>query len=171
LKGRSHLGPYLYEDTLPCLEYLRSLPSLSLCILTDGNCNFELDESSSHLKIEPFFHHILSAAEVGRSKPCYLGFLSLIQRLGNIPPSRILFLGDAYEKDVLGAKAMGMKTGFLVRNKQEFEKILNDEDHVYHPKKYKENHIDCLLNNLYPDHVIERMNFHKEIIVKLDSKN
>jgi FMN phosphatase YigB (HAD superfamily) len=147
------------------------LSSLSLCILTDGNCNFELDESPSHLKIDSFFHHILSAAEVGRSKPFALGFLSLIQRLGNIPPSRILFIGDAYEKDVLGAKAMGMETAFLVRNKQEYEKILNDENHVYHPKKYKENHIDLLLNSLYPDHLIERMNFHKQMKRIPDSRN
>ena len=48
-------------------------------------------------------------------KPSPVPFMAISQRTG-VPPSRILFIGDSFEKDVLGATAVGMTGGLLARN-------------------------------------------------------
>ena len=40
--------------------------------------------------------------------------MAISQRTG-VPPNRILFIGDSFEKDVLGAAAAGMTGGLLAR--------------------------------------------------------
>lgn len=56
----------------------------------------------------------LHAGEVGASKPSPVPFLAIVQRSG-VNPSRILYVGDSYHHDVVGASRGGMKTAYLKR--------------------------------------------------------
>lgn len=49
-------------------------------------------------------------------KPSPVAFLALSQR-ANVHPSRVLYVGDSYQGDVVGAKALCMHTALLSRHK------------------------------------------------------
>jgi putative hydrolase of the HAD superfamily len=116
--------------------------SLPMGILSNGNCDFQRDQERDG--IGSFFQWTLSAVDVGDSKPGLMGFLACIQLLGNLPPQRILFVGDDLDRDGLGARRAGMKTALLVRDVAEYQRLLEDPE----PQQY-----DFLLNNLTPEHL------------------
>jgi FMN phosphatase YigB (HAD superfamily) len=143
LKSRSNILPNLYPDTMSCLEYLKTQSqSMKIGILSNGNCDFHLQENNVFSR---FFDFTLSATETGCSKPCLTGFLACLQMAGNPLPSRTLVIGDDYEKDVIGAKNMGMATAYLVRNTEEYQRLMSTD--------LKEKQIDFLLNSLEPNHL------------------
>jgi FMN hydrolase / 5-amino-6-(5-phospho-D-ribitylamino)uracil phosphatase len=80
-----------------------------LGILTNGNADISRDPILSNFSILS-----IGAAEIGAAKPNPIGFLSFLQRW-QVSPHRILFIGDDYEKDIQGAKAVGMMTWYLIR--------------------------------------------------------
>ena len=66
------------------------------------------------LKHTIYFSYCAGACDVGTMKPSPVPFMAISQRTG-VPPNRILFIGDSFEKDVLGASAAGMTGGLLAR--------------------------------------------------------
>jgi dephospho-CoA kinase len=121
VRERSNVGPYLYEDVTPFLEYAKER-GLRLGVLTNGNANISYDNSLSRYNML-----CLGAADVGCSKPSPLGFLACVQLL-DVAPHRVLFVGDDYDKDCAGAKAAGMKTMLLSR-----DKAVREEDKANFP--------------------------------------
>ena len=146
----------MFADSIPCLQFLKQ-QGLQTAILTNGNCDFHLSETeqtdkpSSTPRLKDYLDFTLTASEIGCCKPSLVSFLASIQQLGNIPPSRILFVGDDYEKDVFGAAQAGMKTVYLVRDRDVFDEILTNPEHIYHPTRTAENKIDYLVNDLSPE--------------------
>ena len=61
---------------------------------------------------------ILNAADVGALKPSPVAFMAICQR-GNIPPDEVLFIGDSFQKDTLGAIDAGMYSAYLRRQDSE----------------------------------------------------
>jgi HAD superfamily hydrolase (TIGR02253 family) len=61
------------------------------------------------------FHHIFDVAvtfdETGERKPAAKPFLTVLNRL-ETPPHEALMVGDWAERDIVGAKAVGMQTAF-----------------------------------------------------------
>ncbi len=61
------------------------------------------------------FHHIFTVAvtfdETGERKPAAKPFLTVLERL-NTAPANALMVGDWAERDIVGAKAVGMQTAF-----------------------------------------------------------
>ena len=55
-------------------------------------------------------------------KPSPVPFIAISQRTG-VPPSRILFVGDSFEKDVEGARAAGMCGALLARKDFTTQKV------------------------------------------------
>jgi putative hydrolase of the HAD superfamily len=100
VKERSRVGRHIYDDVLPCLDWLRSI-GLPIGVLTNGNADLGHCEVMS-----PYITHCLSASDVGALKPSPVPFIAIAQRAG-VVPSRVLFIGDSYEKDVLGARNAG----------------------------------------------------------------
>ena len=115
-------------------------------------------------------HHItsLGACDVGSMKPSPVPFIAIAQRTG-VHPSRILFIGDSFEKDVIGARAVGMTGGLLLRNnfksqtvpmteensdvnKEITDEHISENNHLLHEKDY------IILNNLYPDEMKKKLN-------------
>ena len=109
LAGRSNIEPYLYSDSLACIDWIRS-EGLEVGLLTNGNCDVEsyCPELSSKLKFS------LCAGDIGATKPSKIPFIAVAQRSG-VPCDRIMYIGDSYEHDVKGALAAGMKAALLKR--------------------------------------------------------
>ena len=55
---------------------------------------------------------ILDSAEIGIEKPDHRIFLSALESL-DLPPSRVVFVGDSYERDIVPARELGMKTVWI----------------------------------------------------------
>jgi HAD superfamily hydrolase (TIGR01549 family) len=107
-RERSDVGKHIYSDVLDCLEYLHSM-GMKLCVLSNGSADLDgCNILNKYLSLSLF------AGDVGASKPSPVGFIACAQRMG-VPPSRVLFVGDSYEADVLGAKNAGMISALLVR--------------------------------------------------------
>jgi len=63
------------------------------------------------LGIQDFFDAIVTFHDTGERKPSPLPFRMALDRLG-VSPGECLFVGDWVERDIAGAKALGMKTAF-----------------------------------------------------------
>lgn len=57
-------------------------------------------------------HVIVDSAAIGIEKPDRRIFLSALSRL-HLPASRVAFVGDSYERDIVPARELGMKTVWL----------------------------------------------------------
>lgn len=166
LKSRSDIHRYLYSDSLPCLASLRQA-GIKIGVLSNGNCDFHLNEDlhrggGEGGLLQDFLDFSLSATDTGCAKPSLIGFLACLQRLPGIPPQRVLFVGDDYEKDVVGAARAGMKTLFLLRNEQLYEEILSDNSHPLHPTRSEQNQIDYLVKDLSLEQLDSILNIDSE---------
>jgi hypothetical protein len=83
---------------------------MKIGILTNGTADLS---RCTHLL--PFVSVYLTAAELGVCKPSPVAFIAGIHKSGFLP-HRILYVGDSYEHDVIGAKNAGMYSAWLVRN-------------------------------------------------------
>jgi HAD superfamily hydrolase (TIGR01509 family) len=106
--ARSHVAPHLYDDVLPCLQWLKEEMGMNIAVVTNGNAE------GLHLcdTLGKYVSLSISATDVGVMKPSPVPFLAVSQRTG-VTPDRILFVGDSHDKDVLGAQATGM-VGVLI---------------------------------------------------------
>ncbi len=77
-------------------------------------------EELENLGIHGYFDFVLAAGEVGIWKPDPGIFHAALERAGNVPPERALYVGDNYYADVQGARAAGMDV-VLVNDRGIFE--------------------------------------------------
>jgi len=63
----------------------------------------------SAMKLDDFFDVVVALEDTGRLKPHKLPFSAALKKLG-VKPSECLMVGDNPERDVKGAKNLGMKT-------------------------------------------------------------
>lgn len=63
------------------------------------------------MNIGDFFDVVITLHETGKKKPSKVPFLKAIKEIG-VKPENVLFVGDWPERDIMGAKALGMKTAF-----------------------------------------------------------
>ena len=62
------------------------------------------------MRLTEFFDFVITSDDVeGRLKPDQMPFKAALDKL-KLPPEQILFVGDSPEKDIVGAKSVGMKT-------------------------------------------------------------
>lgn len=61
------------------------------------------------MKLDDFFDVVVALEDTGRLKPHKLPFNAAIKKL-NVRPSECIMVGDNPERDVRGAKSLGMKT-------------------------------------------------------------
>ncbi len=99
-----HLKPY--RGLAACLAAFRAL-GLKLGVLSDFPIRGRLEQ----LGLGPW-DCAFSTEETGRLKPHPHSFLLLAERLG-LPPGDILYVGNSYRYDVLGAHAAGMPVAHL----------------------------------------------------------
>ena len=58
---------------------------------------------------EQYFHHFFSSKDLGYEKPDVRFFTSIAQTI-HFKPEECIMIGNLYEKDIIGAKDVGMKT-------------------------------------------------------------
>ncbi|UCC91854.1 MAG: TIGR02253 family HAD-type hydrolase [Candidatus Aenigmatarchaeota archaeon] len=63
------------------------------------------------MNIGDFFDVVITLHETGRKKPSKVPFLKAVKEIG-VEPANVLFVGDWPERDIRGAKAIGMRTAF-----------------------------------------------------------
>jgi putative hydrolase of the HAD superfamily len=71
--------------------------------------------------LDDFFDAIITKEDTGVLKPNRKAFLTVSKALG-VPPSRCIMVGDMPERDIEGAKAMGMKTILVKYALRKFKK-------------------------------------------------
>lgn len=64
-----------------------------------------------HMKLDDFFDVVVALEDTGRKKPSTLPFKAAIKKL-NLKPNECLMVGDMPQRDIKGAKKLGMKTCF-----------------------------------------------------------
>lgn len=81
---------------------------LKLAIVTDAP-RLQAWLRLSAMKLDDFFDAVVALEDTGRLKPSHLPFKQALKKL-KIPPNECLMVGDNPERDVKGAKKIGMKT-------------------------------------------------------------
>jgi putative hydrolase of the HAD superfamily len=108
--------PYI-ED---CLEKL--LGKYIMCLASNAGFSDAslMIEALKRVGAEKYFHHFFTSKDLGYQKPDKRFFTSITEKV-NVEPMQCIMIGDSYEKDIIGAKAVGMKT--ILFNEK---KILSD---------------------------------------------
>ena len=105
---------HLYDDVVPCFRWLAQDEQLTIAILSNNSVNIPLGQVATH-ELGSLVSLSMNSADLGCKKPSLVSYLSITQKL-NVHPSRVLFIGDDYECDVVGPRGLGMKTGQLCRH-------------------------------------------------------
>lgn len=99
------------EDARVCLEWARE-QGFAVWVVTDADPYFVTDVMPS-TGLDKLWDGIVTAAEAGDPKPEPAIFLLALTR-ADASPSEVVMIGDSYERDVLGARAVGIHRGVLV---------------------------------------------------------
>ena len=105
-------GFKLYPEAAEVLRKLGSRYRLSL--LSNGPSDLQR-EKIRILGLEGHFNTIVVSGEVGCFKPAREVFMCLVGRLG-AEPHEVMYIGDSYEKDMLGALGAGLKAVWVNRS-------------------------------------------------------
>ena len=90
------------------MELLRR--GLKLAVLSDAP-RLQVWLRLLELRIEPFFDTVVSFDDTGEKKPASLPFQKVLSQLG-VRSEEAIMVGDWAERDIEGAKKVGMKTVF-----------------------------------------------------------
>lgn len=100
----------LYHDARSCLTELREL---SFDVVIAGNQPIRRDAQLRALDLP--FDVLVTSEELGAAKPDPAFFDRLLARTSATDPSRVLYVGDRVDNDVLPAIAAGLRTCWLRR--------------------------------------------------------
>jgi len=100
----------LYEDTLPVLDELRR-QGLKIGLISNGQR--DLGEFTEHHLLE--VDAIVGSKDHGRIKPHASIFIAALEALG-VAPEETVMVGDSYEDDIEGARALGIRAILLDRD-------------------------------------------------------
>jgi putative hydrolase of the HAD superfamily len=100
----------LYEDALPVLDELRR-HDLKIGLISNGQR--DLDEFATHHDLE--VDAIVGSKAHGRVKPHASIFIAALRAL-DVTPEEVTMVGDSYEDDIEGARAIGIRAILLDRD-------------------------------------------------------
>ncbi len=102
----------LYEDALPALGELRR-HGIRIGLVSNGQRN--LDEFTAHHGLD--VDAVVGSRAHGRVKPHASIFIAALRAL-DVEPEEAAMVGDSYEDDIEGARALGMRSILLDRDGQ-----------------------------------------------------
>lgn len=121
----------LFPEATEVLDFLRSHPkSLKLGLITNGPADVQRQEIAT-LGIEGYFDHVLIEGEFKLGKPHPEIFEEATQKWG-LAPSQMLFVGNAFEHDVQGAKKAGWWAIWVNKEEEENPGTSPQPDAVVH---------------------------------------
>jgi HAD superfamily hydrolase (TIGR01549 family) len=82
-------------------------------------------EKLENLDISSFFEEIIVSGELGFHKPDLQIFSEMTKRMG-VESSEIIYIGNDYKKDIVGAHGAGWKTAWVNRKKEEPKEVNPD---------------------------------------------
>jgi putative hydrolase of the HAD superfamily len=100
----------LFDDVMPCLDRLQGYP---LGIISNGKLT-EQSHKLERMGLAGRFATVVISEEVGVGKPAPAVFLEACRRIG-AQPADCVYVGDAWENDVIGSRAVGMTPVWLNR--------------------------------------------------------
>jgi putative hydrolase of the HAD superfamily len=100
-----------YEDVIPALEALRS-QGYRLGILS--NLRRDMSALCQRLGLAPYLDFYINSAEAGAEKPHRPIFQAALEKMATTPGEAV-HVGDQYQSDVLGARAVGMHSVLIDR--------------------------------------------------------
>lgn len=103
-RGFRHVRPLPF--IAGCMKDLKET-GFSIGLLSD----FPLADKARILGVGPYVDLSCSSGESGALKPNHAPFLLLAQRLG-VQPEEMVYVGNSLEKDIEGARAVGMRTAW-----------------------------------------------------------
>jgi len=107
----------LFPDALPALKDLAR--DYRLGLVTNGPGDVQREQLEA-LDLLPVFAAILIESEVGYGKPAPAVFGLAAEKVG-CAPAEAVFVGDALQEDIAGAKAVGMRTVWVNRSDETLE--------------------------------------------------
>lgn len=109
-----------FSNARPTLEALRAR-GFRLGVLS--NWDFQLQTALEEAGLAQYFDFILSSAQAGTEKPSReffeKGFALARRFMPNLQARDCFYIGDHYEKDVLGARHAGLNPLWLVREQRD----------------------------------------------------
>jgi HAD superfamily hydrolase (TIGR01549 family) len=100
----------LYEDALPVLEVLRR-QNIKVGLISNGQR--DLDEFTAHHQLD--VDAVVGSKAHGRVKPHASIFVAALRAL-DVSPDEAAMVGDSYEDDIEGARALGIRAILLDRD-------------------------------------------------------
>jgi FMN phosphatase YigB (HAD superfamily) len=101
-------------------ETLADLKARGVAMGVLSNWDFKLEHALEEAELLPFLDFVLSSAQAGTEKPAREFFekgFALARRFQpDLEPQECFYIGDHYEKDVLGARSAGLSPLWLVRD-------------------------------------------------------
>ncbi|MDI6737070.1 MAG: HAD-IIIA family hydrolase, partial [Nanoarchaeota archaeon] len=97
-----------YPGVIPTLKKLKK--HYKLGIVSDAP-KLKVYQRLEKLKLTKFFDTAIAYEDTGRKKPSRLPFKKALKIL-KVKPNEAVFIGDWPDKDIKGAKSIGMKTIF-----------------------------------------------------------
>lgn len=101
----------LFDDVQPCLDRLNGH---TLGIISNGKLT-EQSHKLERMGLAGRFSVVVISEEVGVGKPAPAVFLEACRRIG-VQPSDCVYVGDDWQNDVAGSRAVGMTPVWLNRN-------------------------------------------------------
>ncbi len=87
----------------------------------------EMIKALERVSAVKYFSHFFSSKELGYEKPDVRFFSSIANKIG-VLPEHCVMIGNLYEKDIVGAKASGMKT--ILFNEHGFKNAFPKADKI-----------------------------------------
>ncbi|MFD3444692.1 HAD family hydrolase [Microbacteriaceae bacterium 4G12] len=103
----------VFPEVAAVLDAVRSA-GIPVGLLTNGS-ERQQEEKLARTRIRDRFDVVCTSEALGVAKPDPQAFATLCSRLG-VPPAEVLFVGDDYRADILGARAAGLRTYFVDRS-------------------------------------------------------
>ncbi len=104
----------LYPETMSVLKELRRR-GIHVAMVSNGASQ---QRTAQVLEIDAYFDHIFGSVHVGFAKPDPRIFHLALSAL-DIGPEEAIMVGDDWEDDVLGARAVGIRGLHLVRGSED----------------------------------------------------
>ncbi|MBA7666347.1 Phosphoglycolate phosphatase [subsurface metagenome] len=112
----------LYDDVLPTIKKLKKR-GLILGLIS----NLPIAKSAS-ASLEPYLDFVVTSNEAGASKPESPVFLMALEQAG-VNGSEAVYVGDQYQTDVVGARAVGIKP--ILIDRFDLEREFSDCSRIY----------------------------------------
>ena len=101
----------LFDDVVPALELLKRR---GIVLGVISNLRQDMGELCKQLRLEPYLDFCVTSSEAGAEKPHPPIFLAALQRAG-VSANEAVHVGDQYQADVEGARAVGIRPVLLDR--------------------------------------------------------